>query len=284
MCRRQVFDVPPPPPRPVCHRASGAVTNLRRVRHRHRGDRTRASRRAGSSTARESRLRAAWLTCAHFLPVRRARRVLNALLGFAVSRRVGRRAPRPGRRTARPTRFLPHVRALIAAAPVAHADETTARAAGALTYLHVACTAVPDRDARRGPQQGHHRRRWRSGRRSPGSWSGTATPATTTSTRSNTPGAAFTWSATCARSTTPTLPGQSWAEAMVNTLLLANDTAHAARAAGPRRPHRRRTVHHPFPLCRGDRPWPARRTPRGSDPLHAASPHPAATLRSDIGT
>jgi transposase len=29
---------------------------------------------------------------------------------------------------------------LIAAAPVAHADETTARAAGTLTYLHVACT------------------------------------------------------------------------------------------------------------------------------------------------
>ncbi|MGH2670471.1 MAG: IS66 family transposase, partial [bacterium] len=83
--------------------------------------------------------RAAWLTCAHFLPVRRARRVLNALLGFTVSDGwvAGLRA-----QAARllETRFLPHVRALIAAAPVAHADETTARAAGALTYLHVACT------------------------------------------------------------------------------------------------------------------------------------------------
>ena len=67
--------------------------------------------------------RAAWLTCAHFLPVRRARRVLNALLGFAVSPGwvAGLRA-----QAARllETRFLPHVRALIAAAPVAHADET----------------------------------------------------------------------------------------------------------------------------------------------------------------
>jgi transposase len=38
------------------------------------------------------------------------------------------------------TTFLPHVRTLIAAAAVAHADETTARADGRLRYLHVACT------------------------------------------------------------------------------------------------------------------------------------------------
>ena len=65
--------------------------------------------------------------------------MLNALLGFAASPGwvAGLRA-----QAARllETRFLPHVRALIAAALVAHADETTARAAGALTYLHVACT------------------------------------------------------------------------------------------------------------------------------------------------
>ncbi|ORT46886.1 transposase [Frankia sp. KB5] len=36
--------------------------------------------------------------------------------------------------------FLPRVRELVAAAPVAHADETTARADGRLRYLHVACT------------------------------------------------------------------------------------------------------------------------------------------------
>jgi transposase len=83
--------------------------------------------------------RAAWLTCAHFLPVRRARLAVNALLGFGVSDGfvAGMRAK--AARLLEGT-FLPYVRALIAAAPVAHADETTARAQGALRYLHVACT------------------------------------------------------------------------------------------------------------------------------------------------
>jgi transposase len=36
--------------------------------------------------------------------------------------------------------FLPYVRALLVGAPVVHADETTGRAAGALSYVHVACT------------------------------------------------------------------------------------------------------------------------------------------------
>ena len=55
--------------------------------------------------------------------MRRARRVVNALLGFAVSDGwvAGLRAQAAGLLT---DRFLPHVRALIAAAPVAHADET----------------------------------------------------------------------------------------------------------------------------------------------------------------
>src|SRR5690349_15198843 len=35
VCRRQVVDAPAAPAAPVCDRASGAVTNLRRVRHRH---------------------------------------------------------------------------------------------------------------------------------------------------------------------------------------------------------------------------------------------------------
>jgi transposase len=38
------------------------------------------------------------------------------------------------------TRFLPHMRASLRTAPVLHADETTGRAAGALAYVHVACT------------------------------------------------------------------------------------------------------------------------------------------------
>ncbi len=38
------------------------------------------------------------------------------------------------------TRFLAHVRDLLVTAPVLHADETSGRAAGALSYVHVACT------------------------------------------------------------------------------------------------------------------------------------------------
>src|SRR5206468_7078942 len=132
-----VFDVPPPPPRPY-------VTE-HRVQSRTCG---------GCGTVTEAtvpgfvsgrvqygpgvKARAAWLTCAHFLPVRRARRVVNALLGFAVSDGwvAGLRA-----QAARllQTRLLPHARALIDAARVAHADETIARAAGSMTHLHVSC-------------------------------------------------------------------------------------------------------------------------------------------------
>ena len=38
--------------------------------------------------------------------------------------------------------FLPHFRELLAGAPVPRADETPGRAAGALAYVHVACTCT----------------------------------------------------------------------------------------------------------------------------------------------
>jgi len=83
--------------------------------------------------------RAAWLLCGHYLPVRRAAAILSVMVGATVS------AGWTGGVRARAARllqdaFLPHVRTLIAAAPVAHADETTARADGALHYVHVAAT------------------------------------------------------------------------------------------------------------------------------------------------
>ncbi|MGW3626440.1 IS66 family transposase [Streptomyces sp. NPDC000880] len=83
--------------------------------------------------------RAAWLVCAHHLPVRRAASVLAALLGSVVS--AGWVAALRGKAARLLEQdFLPRVRELIASAPVAHADETCARAAGAPRYLHVACT------------------------------------------------------------------------------------------------------------------------------------------------
>src|SRR5262249_22066365 len=136
--RHQVFDTPPPPPRPC-------VTEYRVV--------ARTCGCCGTTTAGDQpaqvagrvqygpRLlaRAAWLVCAHHLPVRRAGQILAALRGAPVS--PGWVATVRGR-AARllETAFLPHVKKLIAAAAVAHADETTARADGRLRYLHVACT------------------------------------------------------------------------------------------------------------------------------------------------
>ena len=83
--------------------------------------------------------RAAWLVCAHHVPVRRAADILSALLGAPVSTGwvadVRARAAQLLQDT-----FLPAVRELIACAPVAHADETRARAEGTLSYPHVACT------------------------------------------------------------------------------------------------------------------------------------------------
>jgi transposase len=61
---------------------------------------------------------------------------LNALLGFTVS--SGFLARVHGAVTRLLERdFLPAVRALIATTPVAHADETAARAQGALRHLRV---------------------------------------------------------------------------------------------------------------------------------------------------
>jgi len=87
----------------------------------------------------EALARAALLTCGHYLPVGRSRQLLEALTGIDVSTGllagVRGRAARKLEKT-----FLPHVRTLLAGAPVLHADETTGRAAGKLSYVHVACT------------------------------------------------------------------------------------------------------------------------------------------------
>jgi transposase len=87
----------------------------------------------------ETLARAALLTCGHFLPVGRTRQLLRALAGIDVS--TGFLAGIRGRAARKlEKRFLAHVRELLATAPVLHADETCGRAAGALSYVHVACT------------------------------------------------------------------------------------------------------------------------------------------------
>jgi transposase len=127
--------------------------------------------------------------------------------------------------------FLPRVRDLIAGASVAHADETTARAGGMLRYLHVAGTPhltalhVGDRSA--------------EAIDAGGIWS------VFTGVLVRDGYAGYTHlddidHAWCGihlvrdlRSVhDPDPVGQSWAEAMITTLLLANTTAHTARAQG----------------------------------------------------
>ena len=87
----------------------------------------------------ETLARAALLTCAHYLPVGRARDLLEKLTAIDVS--TGLVAGIRGRAARRLEKtFLDHMRTLLADAPVLHADETTGRAAGGLSYVHVACT------------------------------------------------------------------------------------------------------------------------------------------------
>lgn len=87
----------------------------------------------------EALARAALLTCGHYLPVGRSRQLLEALTGMDVS--TGLLAGVRGRVARKLEKtFLPYVRGLLAGAPVLHVDETTGRAAGTLSYVHVACT------------------------------------------------------------------------------------------------------------------------------------------------
>jgi transposase len=87
----------------------------------------------------ETLARAALVTCAHYLPIGRARDLLEKLTAIDVS--TGFLAAVRGRAARRLEKnFLGHMKTLRTGAPVLHADETTGRAAGKLSYVHVACT------------------------------------------------------------------------------------------------------------------------------------------------
>jgi transposase len=76
--------------------------------------------------------------CAHHLPVVRAARLVAALTGVRVS--AGFVAGVRGKAARLLAPFMDRVRELLPAAPVLYADETPARVAGKLRYVHVACT------------------------------------------------------------------------------------------------------------------------------------------------
>jgi transposase len=76
--------------------------------------------------------------CANYLPVARAARLVAALTGVHVS--AGFTAGIRGKAAARLGPFMDRVQDLLRAVPVLYADETPARTAGKLHYVHVACT------------------------------------------------------------------------------------------------------------------------------------------------
>jgi transposase len=137
--RHQVTDIAPaPPPRvteyvaqakacPRCGTVSAGVLP--------------AQVRARASYGPEAHAQAANLACGHHIPIARAAQLLGQLGGITVS--PGWMAGVRGKAAALigASGFAGRVRDLLAGAPALFADETPARAAGGLRYVHLACTA-----------------------------------------------------------------------------------------------------------------------------------------------
>jgi transposase len=236
--RRQVVDIGRPPPpevieyRRVSKRCScGAVTTPSWDDPVVAAEHAEVVAAAGSPVriGPEAVARAALLSCAHYLPVGRSRDLLEALTGIDVS--TGFLAGIRGRAARRLEKaFLEPMRALLATAPVLHADETPGRAAGTLAYVHVACTEyltlmhVGDRSAKTIDA------------------GGVLTAFSGTLVRDGYAGyahlkAAHAWCGAHLlrdlRSISDADPeGQLWAQAMADTLLEANQAAIAARERG----------------------------------------------------
>ena len=97
--------------------------------------------RARASYGPEASAQAANLVIGHHVPVYRATLLLCQLAGLAVS--TGWMAGIRGKAAALAgaSGFADRIRELLRSAPAVHADETPARAAGGLRYVHLACTA-----------------------------------------------------------------------------------------------------------------------------------------------
>jgi transposase len=97
--------------------------------------------RARASYGTEAHAQAANLVAGHHIPVYRATLLLCQLAGLAVS--AGWMAGIRGKaaRLIEASGFTERVRELLRDAPAVHADETPARAAGGMRYVHLACTA-----------------------------------------------------------------------------------------------------------------------------------------------
>ncbi len=135
--RRQVFDPPPPPPRPRVTEFEVQARRCGRCGTLTEGQAPPwAAGRAQYGP--DTHAHAANLVCGNHIPAYRAGKLIAAMLGVYVS--VGFVAGVRGKAAGLLGPFMDRVRVLLRQAEVLHADETTARAEGDLTYVHVACT------------------------------------------------------------------------------------------------------------------------------------------------
>lgn len=134
--RRQVWDIRPAPP--------PFVTEYRRVTracpccHALTAGRLPAAITSRAAYGAETKAQAANLVCGHHLPVARATVLLAQATGIAVS--SGWMAGIRGRAAGLLAPFMDHAAGLLRTAPALNVDETPARAATSLAYVHVACT------------------------------------------------------------------------------------------------------------------------------------------------
>jgi transposase len=97
--------------------------------------------RARASFGPEACAQAANLACGQYVPVQRAAELMSQMAGVQVS--TGWMAGIRGKAAAlvAGSGFMDRVKELLKDAPAVHADETPARAAGGMRYVHLACTA-----------------------------------------------------------------------------------------------------------------------------------------------
>jgi transposase len=134
--RRQVWDITPaPPPRITEYRK---ITKVCPCCQAASAGQVPAEVTSRVAYGPETRAHAANLACGHYVPVLRAALLLRQMAGIKVS--AGWMAGIRGRAAAALAPFMEHVAALLRTAPALNADETPARAAKNLAYVHVACT------------------------------------------------------------------------------------------------------------------------------------------------
>jgi len=127
--------VPPPPPRVTEYQVQGRACG--------RCGAVSAGQAPARITGRaqygpEAHARAANLASAQHIPVGRAAQLMGDMTGLRVS--AGWMAGVRHKAAGKLDPFMDHVRRLLRQAGVLYADETPARAAGHLEYVHVACT------------------------------------------------------------------------------------------------------------------------------------------------